>query len=91
MFERNSLPWGLLLGLLFPLAGFLGFWLLRVQWDGVFPLRDRTWTLLVICLNLIPFRQFNRRRKINSLRGVVTMTVLMAVVWVIRFFSELTT
>lgn len=96
MFERDRLPYGAALGLLFPLFGLALAWLLGWFWasmtqeGGAPPIRERTLVLLAICLNLIPFRAFNRRRAMASLRGVVTVTVLWAFAWIILYFKELT-
>lgn len=96
MFERDRFPFGASLGLLFPLIGLGLAWLLGMLWTGmapdasVPPVRERTLVLLAICLNLIPFRAFNRRRAMSSLRGVVTVTVLWAFAWIILYFKELT-
>jgi fatty acid desaturase len=96
MFDRDRLPYGASLGLLFPLLGLGLAWLLAFLWEslaqegGVPPVRERTLVLLAICLNLIPFRAFNRRRAMHSLRGVVTVTVLWAFAWIILYFKELT-
>ncbi|MBK7342468.1 MAG: hypothetical protein IPJ06_04775 [Saprospiraceae bacterium] len=95
MFQRNSLGWGLLLGITFPLGGLILLWVINLVWVNIdpmgmnLPVRERTLLLLVICLNLIPFRGFNRYRKLDSLRGVVLMTVVMAIAWVIRYGSSL--
>lgn len=95
MFQRNSIGWGLLLGTAFPLAGLTFLWVINQIWISVdpmglnLPIRERTLLLLVICLNLIPFRRFNHYRKLASLRGVVLMTVLMAIAWVVRYGSDL--
>lgn len=95
MFRRNSLGWGLLLGFTFPLAGLCLLWLVNLIWASVdpmgmnLPVRERTILLLIICLNLIPFRGFNHYRKLESLRGVVLMTVIMAIAWVVKYGSDL--
>ncbi len=95
MFQRNSITWGLLLGTAFPLTGLILLWLVNQIWVALdpmgmdLPIRERTLLLLVICLNLIPFKRFNHYRKLASLRGVVLMTVLMAIAWVVYYGSGL--
>ncbi|MCB0693400.1 MAG: hypothetical protein R2787_09790 [Saprospiraceae bacterium] len=95
MYQRNSIAWGLLIGAAFPVAGLVVLWIINLIWNRLdpmgmdLPIRERTLLLLVICLNLIPFRRFNQNRKLNSLRGVVTMTVILAFAWIARYFATL--
>lgn len=95
MYQRNSIAWGLLMGAAFPVAGLIVLWIINLIWNRLdpmgmdLPIRERTLLLLVICLNLIPFRQFNQQRKLASLRGVVTMTVILAFAWIARYFATL--
>ncbi|MCO6486382.1 MAG: hypothetical protein J5I41_11470 [Saprospiraceae bacterium] len=95
MFDRNQMPYGVALGILFPIVGvglaFLFGWA-WTQWGGEGRpplLRERTLVLLAICLNLIPFRAFNRRRFLQSVRGVVTATLVLGILWVILYGKEL--
>lgn len=47
--------------------------------------RERTTGIIAICLNLIPLNAFQKRRAINSMRGVVLATVLYVIAWVVYF------
>jgi hypothetical protein len=95
MFDRDQMPYGISLGILFPLAGIGLIFLLGWIWTALAPtgspppLRERTLVLLAICLNLIPLRAFNRRRAMQSLRGVVTITTVLGFLWLILYFREL--
>ena len=93
-FKDNSIKVGIILGLLLP---FVGFWL----WKGVFEFltmagvmdptgfsedwRQRTFALLAICMNIIPFQYHQKRRNDNTMRGLIFPTVLYVVVWVVVF------
>ena len=95
MFNRNQFTLGLSLGILFPLIGIglaalIGFVWSQLATEGqTGPVRERTLVLLAICLNLIPFRAFNKRKALHSLRGVVTVTVVLAMLWIVLYFKEL--
>ncbi len=85
----------MLMGITFPIAGLVFLWIVNLIWTSLdpvgmnLPIRERTLLLLVICLNLIPFRRFNHYRKVASLRGVVTVTVLLALFWIVRYYATL--
>lgn len=95
MFNRDHMPYGLSLGILFPMAGIGLAFLLGLLWAQISPegsappLRERTLVLLALCLNLIPLKAFNRRRAMQSLRGVVTATTVLGFLWLILYFKEL--
>ena len=93
-FKDNSIKIGIILGITLP---FIGFWL----WKGVFELltmanvmdptgfsedwRQRTFALLAICMNIIPFQYHQKKRNDDIMRGLVFPTVLYVVAWVIIF------
>jgi hypothetical protein len=89
---------GLLTGLLAPFVGYALLLILFEQLDATgaassegfsFNFRERTTSLLAIALNLIPLSIFQRQRMGYAIRGVVSMTLLYAVVWFIFFGKEL--
>ena len=93
MFEKDSIVAGLLLGVFIPFLGF-ALWLelfdqlaargfLESFGEGTF--RRRTSALLGICLNLIPFTIFNRKRFFNSMRGVMIPTIIYGFIWFFYF------
>lgn len=85
-FDKNNLPFGLILGIAFPLLGYgllKGlFWVLS-QWvnSDYGDWRTRTITLLAICFNLIPFNAFIKGKHENSMRGVIIPTVIYGATW----------
>lgn len=94
MWNRNTIPAGLLIGLAIPLAAYGLLMLFYNQLDllgivseeGFSPkFRERTAGIIAICLNLIPLNAFQKRRAINSMRGVVLATVLYVIAWVVYF------
>lgn len=95
MFNKNQITYGLSLGLLFPLAGLAFFFVLDLAWQQVMPegqalpLRERTMALLCICMNIIPFQAFNKRKVLQSIRGVVSATVILAFLWILIFYKDL--
>lgn len=95
MFNRNQFTTGMAMGILFPLIGVGVLFILAVVWSALAtsgqapPMRERTLMLLCICLNLIPFRAYNRRRAVNSLRGVVTATVMLGFLWLILYYRDI--
>lgn len=89
---------GLVLGLLVPFVGYALLLVLFEQLDASgaasgegfsFNFRERTTALLAIALNLIPLSVFQRQRMGHAIRGVVTMTLVYAVIWFIQFGREL--
>lgn len=97
LFEKNESKTGILIGLAFPIIGFLVlflfFKLLEVSgWasqDGFTPnFRLRTTALLAICVNIFPMRTFYAKRFHDSMYGVGAATILFAIVWVLVFQNE---
>ncbi len=94
MFEKNSLALGLVLGILIPLLGFSLFYgifmILEAQgWvseAGFRPMfRERTCGILALALNVALLNFYQKRYLQNSVRGVVAMTTLLIIVWIIVF------
>lgn len=98
MLRKDSLPLGLLIGLLIP---FIGYALLLEIYDQLESnllisdfgmttnFRDRTIALLAVCFNLIPFMYYNNHRCYNTMRGLVFPTVILAVAWFFYFQENL--
>lgn len=93
MFEKDSIVAGLILGVLIPFVGY-AIWLeIYDQLEAadmisafqVGDFRRRTSALLGICLNLIPFTFFNRKRFFNSMRGVMFPTIIYGFIWFFYF------
>ena len=92
--KKNAIKIGIIIGLVLP---FLGFWL----WKGIFELatmagimnptgfsedwRERTFALLAICMNIIPFQYYQKKRFDDTMRGLVFPTILYVILWVVLF------
>ena len=97
-FKQNNIKIGIMQGLLLP---FLGYWL----WKGIFGLltlvqvmdptgfseswRERTFALLAICMNIIPFQYHQKNRNDDTMRGLVFPTVMFVVIWVVVFREDI--
>ncbi|MCB0569576.1 MAG: hypothetical protein KDC66_07430 [Phaeodactylibacter sp.] len=94
MFNKNSIPAGLAIGLALPLATFFLLYFVFQQLgasglassEGFSPMfRERTAGIIAICLNLIPLNRFMKNRATNAMRGIVVATVLLVIAWVVYF------
>lgn len=96
-FKQNKLWIGSILGVLIP---FVGFALLLSLNEFIFEngnlgsgsdeaIFDRnSLFLFAICLNLIPFSFYQRRRLNRSMRGVLGATLVYALIWLYLFGSS---
>lgn len=98
MFNKNNLFIGLGLGIFIPLATFLLLYFLFGQLEtagiasgrGFSPsFRQRTLAIVAICLNIIPFNIFQKRRFTQSMRGLSIATVVYAMIWVAYFGKQI--
>jgi len=98
MLNRNAIWIGLALGLAIPFVGYALLLTLFEQLDAAGVLsskgfsanfRQRTLTIVALCLNIIPFNYFYKQRHTNSMRGIAIITVVYAAAWVIYFGNEL--
>ena len=94
MFEKNSLPFGLLLALIVPAIVFgilygifeimemLGW----VSDSGFRPMfRERTTSILAIGADAILLNSFQKRRLFDSVRGIVISIVILVGLWLFIF------
>ena len=96
--QRNSVIFGLLVGLITPV---LGYFLIDTIFnlldqmnimdpDGFsFTWRERTTSLLAICMSLIPFQAFKAQRYDQAMRGMVFPTFILVLYWVYHFQDAL--
>lgn len=86
---------GIIVGVIVPFVGY-AILLTVVDWLGstqdgisVSSISDRTMMLIAIVFNLIVFQFFNYRRETETMRGLMIITVLYAIIWAIyfQFFS----
>jgi hypothetical protein len=91
---KNKLWVGLVLGAIIPFVGYATFLSLNefIFENGNFgaggdkPIFDKNSLLLfAVCLNLIPFTIYQRRRLNKSMRGVLGTTLIYAMVWLYWF------
>mgnify|MGYP006310433885 CR=1 FL=1 len=98
MLNRNAIWVGLVLGLVIPFVGYALLLTLFEQLDaadllsskGFSPnFRQRPLSIVALCLNILPFNLFYKRRHLHSMRGIAIVTVGYAVAWVVYFGNEL--
>ncbi len=94
----NKVWFGIILGLLLPVVGYALLLTLFEQLDAMELLsskgfsqhfRQRTLAIVALCINLLPFNYFQRRRELQAMRGVSIVTVIYGLIWLGYFASEL--
>ena len=94
MFNRDSIPYGLLLGFGVPLLAFsllMGIFTVLANTgaasDEAFrPMfTQRTSAIVAIGINAILINQFFKRRQTNSMRGIVIATFVLVILWLWQF------
>jgi len=99
LLNKNSLPIGLALGLLFPVFGFsLVFGIFDVLVSsglmdeagiGLKSKRMRTIVLIGICTNIYWIRRYNQPFFDRTLRGVIIGTMILALAWFAVYGTDL--
>ena len=92
--KNDHLLLGLLVGLVLPVVAYalllqLGDYFSNAAGRPVY-FKARTLALVALCLNIIPMNVFRRSYRNRSLRGLVTATVALAVVWFFWYGRGLT-
>ncbi len=95
MIEKNSIIFGILLGAVVPVLGFMFvellfdvltyFNLMEAVSPSSSNRRMRTLTLLALCFNLIPFNISKKYRWEETMRGMIIPTVIYAGAWIYMF------
>ena len=94
MLDKNSLPLGLALAILVPAIAIPVLYgifeileMLDLVSDSGFrpKFRERTITIIAIGANAILLNSFQKKRLIDSMRGIVIGTVALVVVWLILY------
>jgi hypothetical protein len=99
MVERDSVIFGILLGVIVPVLGFVVVefifelltsmgWMAEVS-ASTAERRFRTLVLIGICWNLIPFNIAKNRRWDQTMRGIVFPTLIYVAAWVYKFGAGL--
>lgn len=92
--NKDSILFGIAIGLVVPFVGYallltLFDQLEAVGWinpNGFSPtFRQRTLSIVAICLNTIPMNIFKKRWWNDSMRGVVFPTGLYVIAWIVYF------
>jgi len=92
--EGDSFLKGFLIAVILPVVGYAFFILLNegimmldigTRSGLIFSFSRRLLALLGICLVLIPFNYFNKRRMINTMRGMILPTLMYVIFWMYRF------
>ena len=98
MINKDSLILGILLGLAVPFVGYAVILMIFEQigaseWLNsearTITFRARTIAVLAICLNIIPFRFYQKQRYEASMRGVIVATMIYVGLWMFKFASHL--
>ncbi len=90
--KYNSILFGVIVGLVVPFIGLAILMMINEQlvamtsFDG---LSEKLLRLLAICLNLIPFNIFSKKRLLPSMRGVFLPTMLYIIIWLFLYSEEL--
>ena len=94
MFEKNSLPLGIALALVLPLATFGllygGYGLLESQgWvstGGFRPMfRERTCAIFAIAMDVFLLNYYQKRHLHNTVRGIVVVVAALVILWLVMF------
>jgi hypothetical protein len=94
MWEKNSLTFGIIIGIVLPLIGYVLFYglfegLEAFGWvsdKGFRPqFRERTTAILAIAMNALALNFYQKKACTETMRGVVIITSLYVVLWLIIF------
>lgn len=98
MWDKNNVFIGLAIGIILPLIAFTSLYFLFGQLESAgmasgrgfsSSFRQRTLAIVAICLNVIPFNIFQKRRFTQSMRGLSVATVMYAIIWVVYYGKEI--
>lgn len=98
MLDKDSLIVGVLLGLAVPFVGYaliltLFEQLAATDWlsseTRTITFRARTIAVLAICLNIIPFKYYQKQWYQTTMRGIVIATLLYVGVWLFNFAGDI--
>ena len=94
--EKNKLGFGFLFGILSPtflfaamvvITDLLGS--LSNQSADLEGIKIRTIFLVAICTNIFWIRYYNQSSYSRTLRGMVFATMILSILWFVRYYSEL--
>lgn len=94
MLNRDSIIFGLVVGLIVPFVGYAILMMLNealevmnftTKGGGVFSISEKLLLLMAVCLNLIPFHYFRNHRLDFSMRGIVFPTLIYVFAWGFKY------
>lgn len=92
--KRNSIPLGIVIGIVLPVVAWLlltGLFSLLDSYGLVsskgfsMDFRERTTALLAIAANIIPFLRFSNAYEMKSMRGIIFPTVIFSMIWLMVY------
>ncbi len=96
---KDSIFTGILIGISVPIVGaaltmilfeeLVKLGVMRSSLSGFSVIQERTIYVIGILFNLIPFQYFKYKKYFQSLNGVVSMTILAIIIWVIYYYKSL--
>ena len=98
MLDKDSHLLGVLLGLAIPFVGYaviltLFEQLATIEWlsteTRTISFRARTIAVLAICLNIIPFKIYQKKWHQTTMRGIILATLFYVSFWLYQFSGEL--
>ena len=91
--KNDNLLFGIGSGVIVPFVGLAILIMINEQFassEGAFlGFTDKFTRLLAICLNLIPFSIFNRKRMITAMRGVFIPTLIYSFIWFAIYSAQI--
>jgi hypothetical protein len=94
MFDKNTIPNGLIIGIMVPLIGFplmyglfTGLESIGIMDDAGFrpQFKIRTTAIIAIAINAYILNKFQAKRATDSMRGVTIATFIYVIVWMAVF------
>ncbi|MEM1122562.1 MAG: hypothetical protein AAGJ18_19115 [Bacteroidota bacterium] len=98
MLDKDSIILGIFLGLAVPFVGYaviltLFEQLAATEWlsseTRTITFRARTMAVLAICLNIIPFKYYQKQWSYTTMRGVMIATLIYVGVWLFQFAGDI--
>ncbi len=98
IFERNNLPFGLIIGFLTSIIGLVVVYLLfgvmtqlgiMDHSSGAMDKRVRTMAILAICTNIFWIRKMNQAFTSQTLRGIIISTMILCAIWFFQYYDTL--
>lgn len=94
MLDKDALLIGLVIGLCVPFVGYATIQMLFEQIADLeflnpetrsIRFRERTIAILAVCMNLIPFQLFKKRRFEKTMQGILIATFIYVFIWIYYF------